>query len=392
MNFQTLCSDNNIQNGISIDKVRDLLVCGELSKVQKGRKMVAISLAEAETIRRIIHLRNNSTSNWLTSGNTDQFCISLRCFSGGNFITDKSINFIGCEDKQSNSLYLPFTLQSAYEGFRYFNCDMFFNENSLYTLIKCLHNTTKRIRKLFYKSVLICRRRLNKKWRNTPISKIFIIDDQFKMFKQRSFSIRVCHEIAKKGLLLYDAFCKFDYDRNGYLSPGEVWGGFEYLGIPMTPEDVLDFVNAGDLDKDGNLSFREFVDILQDPDKVSDRSHSDVDADNAMETDSAMSSGLPYNGVGDNDDTYIEQLSLQRSKSHTSICSNDFNDDGLSPPSLQRQISLNLIHPKGEDMLHDLQVMMTAQEKEEEEIDDNYEREEEKRVQMALEVIDIVGK
>jgi hypothetical protein len=64
------------------------------------------------------------------------------------------------------------------------------------------------------------------------------------------------------GLQLYDAFNKFDYDKNGFLSPAEVWGAFSYLRVELTALDVLCFVGAADQDRDGNMSFREFVDIL----------------------------------------------------------------------------------------------------------------------------------
>lgn len=231
------------QDCVSIEAVSKLITSGRLSQVEQGRHYVGLSLAEAETIRRIIHLRNASAQqSWKA---VDQrTAISLRCFSGGSFITDQSKNY--ADVRLSDSSY---TLQSVFECFRFFNCDMFFSESALYTLLKSLHVTTRRERRNFFKSILICRRRLNKKWRSTPISKVFVIADQFKMLKQKSFSLRVCNEIAKKGLLMYDAFCKFDFDRNGLLSPGEIWGGFDYLGIPMVAEDVLDFLHAGDIDR-----------------------------------------------------------------------------------------------------------------------------------------------
>ena len=42
----------------------------------------------------------------------------------------------------------------------------------------------------------------------------------------------------------------------------QIWGAFTYLHVELTALDVLCFVSAADLDRDGNLSFREFVDIL----------------------------------------------------------------------------------------------------------------------------------
>jgi hypothetical protein len=42
------------------------------------------------------------------------------------------------------------------------------------------------------------------------------------MLAQRAQAVRVREAIKGRGLLLHDAFLKFDYDRNGLLSLGEV--------------------------------------------------------------------------------------------------------------------------------------------------------------------------
>jgi hypothetical protein len=44
--------------------------------------------------------------------------------------------------------------------------------------------------------------------------------------------------------MLHDAFLKFDYSRTGMLSLDEVYGAFEWLKIPVTPEEVLFFVRS----------------------------------------------------------------------------------------------------------------------------------------------------
>ena len=36
----------------------------------------------------------------------------------------------------------------------------------------------------------------------------------------------------------------------------------------MTAFDVVDFVRTADTDRDGNISYKEFIEILQDPDAV----------------------------------------------------------------------------------------------------------------------------
>ena len=55
---------------------------------------------------------------------------------------------------------------------------------------------------------------------------------------------RTREAIRKRGLLLHDAFLKFDYSRTGMLSLDEVYGAFEWLKIPVTPEEVLFFVRS----------------------------------------------------------------------------------------------------------------------------------------------------
>ena len=74
---------------------------------------------------------------------------------------------------------------------------------------------------------------------------MFVLPDAYAMLKQRSMAMRVKAAIRKRGWLLFDAFnSKFDADKNGLLSPGEVFGMLRYLRIDLrglTPADVLDW-------------------------------------------------------------------------------------------------------------------------------------------------------
>jgi hypothetical protein len=64
----------------------------------------------------------------------------------------------------------------------------------------------------------------------------------------------------------YDAFRAFDSSRTGLLSPPELYGALEWLGLQLSPADILDFVRTADTDKDGNINYKEFVEMLRDPD------------------------------------------------------------------------------------------------------------------------------
>ena len=147
--------------------------------------------------------------------------------------------------------------------------------------------------------------------------------------------------IKSVGLLLYDAFNKFDYDKNGFLSPPEVWGAFDYLNVDMTAQDILHFVSAADEDRDGNISFTEFVDILE----------------------------------SESGDSFIPPSREQSVRSPT------------SPIPLQRQASLTVVKPKGEEELNSLRQSILREEEEDERLDNKLEEEDDLRILNEMEVI-----
>ena len=98
-------------------------------------------------------------------------------------------------------------------------------------------------RRLFFSTVVACRRRLLKRWEQTPLAKLFTLEDEWSMLAQRAQAVRVREAIKARGLLLHDAFQKFDYDRNGLLSLAEVYGALDWLEIPgVLPAEVIFFV------------------------------------------------------------------------------------------------------------------------------------------------------
>jgi hypothetical protein len=48
-------------------------------------------------------------------------------------------------------------------------------------------------------------------------------------------------------------------DDNGLLGPAELYGALRWLQMPdLTPEDVVDFLEAGDVNHDGHLDYKEY--------------------------------------------------------------------------------------------------------------------------------------
>ena len=229
-----------------------LLASGRLREEERGRHYVALTLAEAETIRRVMHLR---LERELIDGSGCS--LALRCLPAENSVIDVSHQFPPGQAYQQ---------RLASQSLRYLNCDMYYKEDQLSVLLRGLQESSTRERRIFFERTIGCRRRMRRKWEETPLSKLFTLPDEFYLLKQRAQSVRTREAIKAKGMLLYDAFRMFDYRRNGLLSPAELWGALEWLGLDLGPHDILDFVRTADTDRDGNISYREFLDMVRDPD------------------------------------------------------------------------------------------------------------------------------
>jgi hypothetical protein len=199
---------------------------------------------------------------------------------------------------------------------------------------------------------------MSKKYTETPVAKLFSLSNQWGMLKQRAQSIILSNAIKRNGMLLFDAFSKFNYSKNGFLTSGETWSLFSYLEIEMTAQDILDFVQAADVDRDGNISYREFVEILQEPDKQ---------LNNIEDEDDFQSIG---SGTPREENSPKSPRHLNRSDSNIiNTINQDFNIDISllpvpSPVKLKKQFSMTIVQPKGEDILKELQNSIARQEEE----------------------------
>jgi Ca2+-binding EF-hand superfamily protein len=215
------------------------LQSGLLRPEQSGRYYVTVSLAEAETIRRIMHMRLEKEI--IDGANV---AIALRCAAADNIVMDASHGY------ESGPLYQT---EAAYHSLRFLNCDMYYKEPHIAILLRALQQSTCRERQIFFERVIGCRRRMSRKWEETPLAKLFTLPDEYHLLKQRAQSVRIREAVKSKGLLLFDAFRMFDTNRNGLITPAELWGAFDWLQIDATAEDILDFIRTADKNQDGYL-------------------------------------------------------------------------------------------------------------------------------------------
>lgn len=130
------------------------------------------------------------------------------------------------------------------------------------------------------------RRRMQRNWRDTPLAKVFLVPDEWKALKARSQSVYVVEALKARNLSLWDAFTAFDADNNGVLSPSEFYGALVWLQVPrLTAEDVADFIEAADTNRDGLVDYREYMQMLN-PSTIEQSGDSSED-----QTDSDGSSG-----------------------------------------------------------------------------------------------------
>jgi hypothetical protein len=192
--------------------------------------------------------------------------VALRCSSVGNLIFDSSCGFAPASD---------YNIGVAWTALKFINSDMYFSQSQLNQLLGALEGTPPRERRRFFERVIGCRRRTRKRWRETPVSVIFSVTDQWYALCQRALACRLREAIASKGLKVYDACLFFDSDKNGLLSCAELLGGCAWLGLDLVqPLDVANLVRAYDMDLDGYLSYMEFMVMLK-----RDYSSAEPDAD-----------------------------------------------------------------------------------------------------------------
>lgn len=76
----------------------------------------------------------------------------------------------------------------------------------------------------------------------TPVSRVFLVPDEFHLLQHRATITAVRRRIEMKGLLVRDAFIAFNSSRTGALSCSEMNGALEWLGIRVTPSQVFRFL------------------------------------------------------------------------------------------------------------------------------------------------------
>lgn len=186
------CSSNSMQScNVLQNEFNDLLTSGRAQPKSQGRHWVALSLAEAETIRRILHVRAQKAraeSKIDPELLAKDVCVALRyspvssahvsSLTGGSSGGAASVNAGGLVldssllwERQLSIAGLAlspmiaatkYEATAAHSAFRFFDCDMHYVSRALNILVRELHGSV-RERERFFNATIGCRRRMDRK-------------------------------------------------------------------------------------------------------------------------------------------------------------------------------------------------------------------------------------
>ena len=185
-----------------------------LHRKHSGRNWVALSLAEAETLRRIIHLRHSQPV--LRNSHVElalRFSPSAMPATLGpqcGIVLDATAGWrTGCSPNTGCTNYEANLVNSC---FRFFNGEMFYPDYATNLIVRALSNVKRSDREAFFLSTIASRRRVDRKWDATPLAKVFVVPDEWIAFKQQAQALFVDEAIRNNGLTLWEAFTTFDSD------------------------------------------------------------------------------------------------------------------------------------------------------------------------------------
>lgn len=221
---------------------------GKAGTRQAKRWVVALSLSEGETIRRIIHANQSSLRK---SG------LALRDVEG-NVVDVNGLSQVGSRD-----------VSIAIQCFRFFNCEMYYTNKELELLLDGLQRCPIADRKGFFSECLRLRKRERRLWADTPLAKVLTDKEEWGTLKGRSQIQQVETAIrSKRGLQTRRVLARFDTDNDGVLNYEELIRAFGAMNLGFSPRDLSDIVRLADQDNRGRVSIEQFVSTFNVPEDV----------------------------------------------------------------------------------------------------------------------------
>ena len=139
---------------------------------------------------------------------------------------------------------------------RYFNCELFFEEEQVISLIRGLSSVPKANRIEFFETAVRSRRRDRMDWRGTDIEAVFVHSDEHKLMRLQDLATRVRSAVRSRYGSLLEAFSAFDADGDSWLSYRELQSAIQGLGLDVAADDAVELILQADRNADGFLDYR----------------------------------------------------------------------------------------------------------------------------------------
>ena len=222
--------------------------------IDNSRKYVLLSLHEAESLRGVLH-RKQERKEPLLNGREDVSLSLISVMTGS--VLDESPGHNEASAYQKRSI-----LQS----YRFLDCELYYNERDLNVVIRALQYSATEARLRWFEDVRECRRRERHEVEKKPVGKVFQLSSEFEVMEYETTVLRLRKLLLMRGMYALDAFRAFDSDRNIVINCAELYGALEWLGIQgLSESQVHGVMRCLDKDKDGMLNLAEFKAAFQDP-------------------------------------------------------------------------------------------------------------------------------
>ncbi|CAK9107070.1 Calmodulin [Durusdinium trenchii] len=250
-------------------RVADRITVSPGADKENPKFFVAIALAEAETLRRVLHTRQAKlTSDFALLSIEDGSCIDATSTFENKETPDKQLS-LSC--------------------LRFVNCDMHYSGAELELLEESFRDSPIQDRVHFFEDCLRLRRREKYLWGDTPLAKLFteksewhLLDARAKL-QQMSISLVQTLKSKKTKIDILAMFSHVDSDNDGNLTPAEMQRFLEDLRLGFSPADialVVDLIKPDGLEL---VSWEHFIEAFNIPDDVLARSMQSDDWDMDLE-------------------------------------------------------------------------------------------------------------
>ncbi|KAL1524752.1 hypothetical protein AB1Y20_019635 [Prymnesium parvum] len=235
------------QQELSAEALGKLLRSPKYRCAQDGRHFVLVSLAEAETIRRVLHAHEEQS---LIDGATTS--VALRNVTLAGATTHSPMDASHAFDPGPQ-----YQRAQAIQLSRFIDGQMMYEPFELSVLLKCIQHNTFAERQAFFTRLAGCRRRYSKRWGERPIAALLrAVRTEFDLLSQRVQARAL--RIAMGDMNLDEVFARFNVKKDQKLSAEEIFEMLVALKMPHEPREIIRFLLSADKDGDQQVSLKDF--------------------------------------------------------------------------------------------------------------------------------------